>query len=74
MNLTEASKYLGVSSLPLRKAVERGELTASHPLSEGPWIFNRQDLDSQSAQKVVESIKNRSKMPILRYYDQPTLF
>lgn len=46
LTLTEAARLIGVSTKTLRLAVERGELTADHPLAEGPWIFNRRQLDS----------------------------
>lgn len=36
MNLTEAAEFLGISPRTLRLAVERGEIVAEHPLSEGP--------------------------------------
>lgn len=34
LNLTEAARLIGVSARTLRLAVERGEITAEHPLSE----------------------------------------
>lgn len=74
MNLTEASEYMGVSGLPLRKAVQRGELEAIHPLPDGPWIFNCQDLDTPEAKVVAETIKQRRKPPAKRNCNEPTLF
>ncbi len=46
MNLTDAAKYIGVSQITLRRAVERGAVKAEHPLADGPWVFNREHLDS----------------------------
>jgi DNA invertase Pin-like site-specific DNA recombinase len=74
MNLSEASVFLGITNLPLRKAVEKGQLKAIHPLPDGPWIFNRMDLDTQDARMVVEAIKNRRKMAAKRYDGELSLF
>lgn len=74
MNLSEASAFLGVTNLPLRNAVEKGQLKAIHPLPDGPWIFNRMDLDTQDARMVVEAIKNRRKMAAKRYDGELSLF
>ena len=54
MNLTEAAAFLNVSAKTLRLAVEAGELRAEHPLSDGPWLFHRQELVSPAAQRVKE--------------------
>ena len=39
MNLTEAAQVLGISARTLRLAAERGEIDATHPLPDGPWVF-----------------------------------
>ena len=54
MNLTEAAAFLNVSAKTLRSAVDAGELRAEHPLSDGPWLFHRQELVSSAAQRVKE--------------------
>ena len=41
LNLSDAAKLLKVSSKTLRLAAEAGDIEASHPLSDGPWIFAR---------------------------------
>ena len=63
MNLTEASKYLGVSPRTLRLAAERGDVEAQHPLTDGPWVFNRTALETPAAVKLVERVRSRSKDP-----------
>jgi DNA invertase Pin-like site-specific DNA recombinase len=65
MNLTEAAKFLGVSSKTLRLAVDRGEIEAEHPLSEGPWVINRRALESEAAAKLVERVRRRRGIPAL---------
>jgi hypothetical protein len=52
MNLTEAAAFLKVSPRTLRLAINAGELHAEHPLSEGPWLINRQELISERAQRI----------------------
>ena len=54
MNLTEAAEFLHVSPKTLRFAVEVGELRAEHPFSDGPWLFNRQQLMTPNAERVKE--------------------
>lgn len=63
MNLTEAARYLGMSARTLRLAVERGEINGQHPLSDGPWLFNKEDLESEQANIVVSRVANRKGAP-----------
>jgi len=53
MNLTEAAAFLSVSPRSVRLAVERGVIAAEHPLPDGPWIFQRQGLESAAAHAFV---------------------
>jgi DNA invertase Pin-like site-specific DNA recombinase len=63
MNLTQAAAFLGVSQKTLRLAVERGEIEAEHPLADGPWLFNRSALQSQTADQVVKRAWHRRETP-----------
>jgi DNA invertase Pin-like site-specific DNA recombinase len=63
MNLTQAARFLGVSPRTLRLAVERGEIPGEHPLPDGPWVFNRRDLESEQAKSVVDRVRNRHSNP-----------
>jgi DNA invertase Pin-like site-specific DNA recombinase len=60
LNLTTAAGRLGISPRTLRLAVERGEIPGDHPLADGPWVFNRRDLDSAAARGVVERVRCRN--------------
>jgi len=51
MNLTVAAAHLGVAAKTLRRAAERGDIPAKHPLKDGPWIFNRRDLEDPTLQQ-----------------------
>lgn len=59
LNLTQAARFLGISTSPLRKAVERSEIPALHPLGDGPWIFRMSDLQTTETTLAVEGIQNR---------------
>ncbi len=71
MNLTEAASYVGVSPRTLRLAVERGEVKAEHPLTEGPWVFSKHDLDSESATRFAQRV--RREQPAIPVASQPAL-
>jgi DNA invertase Pin-like site-specific DNA recombinase len=73
MNLTQASKYLGISPRTLRLAVERGEIHGEHPFPDGPWVFQRKELESRQAKTVAERAKTRSRTPAVPDRDQGTL-
>ena len=57
LNLTEAAALVGLSPRTLRLAVERGEVTAEHPLPEGPWIFTRSALETDTARALVQRVQ-----------------
>ena len=46
MKLGEAAQHLGIAAKTLRRAVDAGLLPAIHPLADGPWVFQRADLDA----------------------------
>jgi len=54
MNLTEAAAFLHVSPRTVRLAVDAGEIHAEHPLSDGPWLFSRQELMTESVQQMAQ--------------------
>jgi DNA invertase Pin-like site-specific DNA recombinase len=59
MNLTEAARQLRMSARTLRIAAERGEIAAEHPLPDGPWVFNRDELTSAAAAALVKRVALR---------------
>ena len=63
MNLTEAAKFLGISSRTLRLAAEHGDIVGEHPLADGPWIFNRRELESEAGARVVQRAQNHKGAP-----------
>jgi DNA invertase Pin-like site-specific DNA recombinase len=73
MNLTEAARSLGIASRTLRLAVERGELSAEHPLPDGPWVFSRHTLQEKAATELVARAHARRHDPAVPV-DQNDLF
>src|SRR5262249_56659062 len=47
--LTEAADHLHMSGITLRLAIERGQIDAEHPLANGPWVINRDALETPEA-------------------------
>ena len=72
MNLTEAAKHLGMSPRTLRLAVERGEIEAQHPLADGPWVFNRETLQTAAAATLIERVTGRNRQPAIPNTEQAT--
>ena len=56
LNLTEAARVLGTSARTLREAVERGQISAEHPLPDGPWVFDRAVLTTSAAVALVSRV------------------
>ena len=72
MTLTEAACFLGISPRTLRLAAERGEVDGTHPLGDGPWIFNRRALETEAAHTVAERARNRHPNPAVPNPGQKT--
>jgi DNA invertase Pin-like site-specific DNA recombinase len=66
LTLSEAAQYLGISPRTLRVEVERGGLPGDHPLRNGPWIFQRQSLETEGVKGFVRRVqghRNRGAVP-----------
>lgn len=74
MNLSDSADLLGVTRLTLRLAAERGEIPVLHPLPNGPWIFNRDDLLGEAGQKVGNRARQRCSGGRLPGANQASLF
>jgi len=73
LNLTQAARLIGVSARTLRLAVEHRELTAEHPLADGPWIFNRNDLQTEKAIAIAARARARHHGPAIPNEEQGIL-
>jgi len=74
LNLTRAAKLLSISQKTLRVAAESGDIDATHPLPDGPWIFSRSDLEGSAAEKVVKRARQGVRSPTGPHPDQQSLF
>jgi len=74
LNLSKAARLLKIVPKTLRLAAEAGEITAIHPLSDGPWIFVRADLSAPTAQAITERARQNLKHPAGSHPDQQNLF
>jgi hypothetical protein len=73
VTLTEAAAELGVSGITMRLAIERGEIAADHPLSDGPWVLNRRGLETLAASQLVERSRRHKRTPSLASEGQALL-
>src|SRR6267143_1012351 len=74
LNLNKAAGLLGIAPKTLRLAAEAGEIEASHPLPDGPWIFSRSTLGEPAAQRVVRRARQNPNHPTESHPDQQNLF
>jgi hypothetical protein len=74
LNLGNAAKLLKVAPKTLRLAAEAGEIEGVHPLSDGPWIFERSALTTSAAQSITERARQNPKYPAGSHPDQQNLF
>lgn len=73
-NLTKAAAYLQVTAKTLRVAAERGNISAIHPLPDGPWLFDRAVLDTPEAKAIVQRARQHAKDPAGPVIEQQSLF
>jgi hypothetical protein len=74
LNLSDAAKLLKVAPKTLRLAAEAGEVEASHPLPDGPWIFARCALATEAARAVTERARQNPRYPAGSHPAQQNLF
>lgn len=74
LNLSDAAKLLKVAPKTLRLAAEAGEVEASHPLPDGPWIFARCALATEAARSVTERARQNPRYPAGSHPAQQNLF
>ena len=74
LNLSQAAAIVGVAPRTLRLAAERGEIHATHPLDDGPWLFSRADLDGPAARGLNLRARSNPKHPAVSDPAQQTLF
>jgi DNA invertase Pin-like site-specific DNA recombinase len=63
LNLTDAAATLGVCTITLRRAIDRGVIQASHPFPDGPWIIHRSQLETGQGQAVALRAQRHHRTP-----------
>jgi hypothetical protein len=74
LNLGKAAQLLGISPKTLRLAAQAGEISAVHPLPDGPWIFSRAALSSSAARAIAGRAQHNPRHPTGSHPDQQNLF
>jgi Recombinase zinc beta ribbon domain len=74
LNLSKAAQLLGISPKTLRLAAQAGEISAVHPLPDGPWIFSRAAPSSPAARAIAGRAQHNPKHPTGSHPDQQNLF
>jgi hypothetical protein len=74
LNLSKAAQLLKIAPKTLRGAAEAGEIEATHPLPDGPWIFARAALTTSAARSITERARQNPKYPAGSHPDQQRLF
>jgi len=74
LNLSGAARHVGVTAKTLRLAAEAGDIEATHPLPDGPWIFGRTELGGPAARQIVERARLNPKYPAGSHPNQQSLF
>ena len=70
----KAAAYLQVNAKTLRMAAERGDINGIHPLPDGPWLFDRADLDALETKSVVQRARQDASDPTGSMLKQQNLF
>jgi DNA invertase Pin-like site-specific DNA recombinase len=63
MNLRGMAKQVGLSSAKLRTGIDRGEIIAERPISCGPWVLNKQALETEAAVRFLERTRLSQEHP-----------
>ncbi len=74
LNLGEAAGIVGVAPRTLRLAAERGDIDATHPLADGPWLFRRADLEGSAGQALALRARSDRIHPAVPDPAQQNLF
>ena len=74
LNLRDGAALIGVAARTLRIAAERGKIDSLHPLSDGPWLFRRTDLNGAKGQAITAAAQANRLHPAVPDLRQQNLF
>ena len=63
LNLSGAARHVGVTAKTLRLAAKAGDIEATHPLPDGPWIFSRAELTGPGARQIADRARLNPNTP-----------
>jgi len=63
LNLSHASRLIGVTNRTLRLAIERGYIPAERPIGCGPWVLNKQSLDALGSTGLPDRVRLGTSSP-----------
>ena len=72
--LNEAAKFIGISHDALAAMARRGEVTHTHPLERGPYVFRRSDLEGQNGDRLRAIVRSRTKRNERKPMEKGVLF
>jgi DNA invertase Pin-like site-specific DNA recombinase len=73
LNLSQAARLVGVANRTLRLAIERGYIAAERPIDCGPWVLNKQTLQSEDVVRFLERVRLGKPHPTVPPSAQATL-
>jgi len=73
MNLSQAARLVAVANRTLRVGIERGDIAAERPIACGPWVLNKQNLQTESAVRFLERLRLGKCNPTVPSSAQATL-
>jgi DNA invertase Pin-like site-specific DNA recombinase len=73
LNLSQAARLVGVANRTLRLGIERGDVAAERPIACGPWVLNKQNLESDGATRFLEQVRLGRNHPTVPPSAQTTL-
>jgi len=73
LTMADAATRLGVSATTVRRMITRGLLPATQPVREAPWAIRCEDLDLETVQRTVATIKRSGALPRTRATAQLSL-
>src|SRR4051794_18124142 len=57
LNLSQAARLVGVTNRTLRVAIEHGHVADERPIASGPWVLNKQSLQTDAAVHFLERVR-----------------
>jgi DNA invertase Pin-like site-specific DNA recombinase len=73
LHLSQAARLIGVANRTLRLAIERGEIVAERPIACGPWVLNKQSLETESAVRFLDRVRTGKPHLVVPESNQATL-